>query len=158
MLVRRVGAEAAGDVLAVVRAAFAAPAGPRPARGRAGRDGGDGRGRARGVRRAAGHASTTDRSARCSSSPRPEACYLRRFGVVPDAQGHGVAAALVEAARRPPRSAHACVGVLAREELPATIGFWERHGFREADRRSPYVELRRAAAHDLRRPGRGHDA
>ena len=33
--------------------------------------------------------------------------------------------------------------MLAREELPVTIGFWERHGFREADRRAPYVELRR---------------
>jgi tRNA threonylcarbamoyladenosine biosynthesis protein TsaE len=61
---------------------------------------------------------------------------------VPDAQGHGVAAALVDAALAA-AIGHECVGVLAREELPTTIGFWERHGFREAARRSPYVDLRR---------------
>ena len=53
---------------------------------------------------------------------------------------------------------HGRVGVLAREELPATIGFWERHGFEETDRRPPYVELRRAAAHVVRRPGRRRHA
>ena len=33
--------------------------------------------------------------------------------------------------------------MVAREELPQTIGFWERRGFREIRRDSPYVELRR---------------
>ena len=70
--------------------------------------------------------------------------YLRRFGVLPKAQGHGVARALVDAAA----AAAAAVGfhdltVVAREELPATIAFWERQGFREIARRSPTVELRR---------------
>jgi tRNA threonylcarbamoyl adenosine modification protein YjeE len=68
--------------------------------------------------------------------------YLRRFGVSPAAQGHGIAARLVDAA------VDASAGfddltVVAREELPATIGFWERRGFREIRRYSPYVELRR---------------
>ena len=68
--------------------------------------------------------------------------YLRRFGVVPESRGHGIAALLIE---------HAVVAsegfddlmVVAREELPATIRFWERQGFREVWRGSPNVELRR---------------
>lgn len=68
--------------------------------------------------------------------------YLRRFGVSPQAQGHGIAARLIDAA------VDASAGfddltVVAREELPATIGFWERRGFREIRRYSPFVELRR---------------
>jgi tRNA threonylcarbamoyladenosine biosynthesis protein TsaE len=35
------------------------------------------------------------------------------------------------------------VTVTAREELPDTIGFWVKHGFRELERVPPYVELRR---------------
>lgn len=68
--------------------------------------------------------------------------YLRRFGVTPAAQGHGVAAALIEAAvEAADRSED--LTVVAREELPATIRFWERQGFREIRRSSPNVELRR---------------
>ena len=33
--------------------------------------------------------------------------------------------------------------VVAREELPKTIRFWDRQGFREITRRSPLVEMRR---------------
>lgn len=68
--------------------------------------------------------------------------YLRRFGVRPDAQGHGVAAALIEAAVEAAEGADDLT-VVAREELPATIRFWERQGFREVRRESPNVELRR---------------
>jgi tRNA threonylcarbamoyl adenosine modification protein YjeE len=68
--------------------------------------------------------------------------YLRRFGVDPSHQGHGVARALIDAA------VEAAVGyedltVVAREELPNTIQFWERQGFREILREEPNVELRR---------------
>jgi tRNA threonylcarbamoyladenosine biosynthesis protein TsaE len=68
--------------------------------------------------------------------------YLRRFGVLPAAQGHGVAAAMVDAAVEawPGR---ARLSVVAREELPATVAFWERRGFAQTDRRQPYVELSR---------------
>ena len=72
-----------------------------------------------------------------------DAVYLRRFGVVTAARGHGVAGALVRAASE----AAAAVGgyrwlrVVAREELPRTIAFWVRRGFVQTDRRSPYVEL-----------------
>jgi len=74
--------------------------------------------------------------------PQGSTMYLRRFGVVPAMQGHGVAAALIDAA------VDAADGfddltVVAREELPATIRFWERQGFREIRRHPPDVELRR---------------
>lgn len=68
--------------------------------------------------------------------------YLRRFGVHPAAQGHGVAAELIEAAVAAADGSEDLT-VVAREELPATIRFWERQGFREIRRESPNVELRR---------------
>ena len=68
--------------------------------------------------------------------------YLRRFGVVPAAQGHGVAAALIEAAVEAADGSEDLT-VVAREELPRTIRFWQRQGFREIRRASPNVELRR---------------
>ncbi|MCY7395233.1 MAG: tRNA (adenosine(37)-N6)-threonylcarbamoyltransferase complex ATPase subunit type 1 TsaE [Nocardioides sp.] len=74
--------------------------------------------------------------------PTTTTMYLRRFGVLPAAQSRGVAGALIDAA------AEAAAGyddltVVAREELPATVRFWERRGFREIRRSSPVVELRR---------------
>jgi tRNA threonylcarbamoyladenosine biosynthesis protein TsaE len=68
--------------------------------------------------------------------------YLRRFGVVPALQGHGLAAALVDAAVEAAQG-YDDLTVVAREELPATIRFWERQGFREIRRDPPNVELRR---------------
>ena len=35
------------------------------------------------------------------------------------------------------------ITVLAREELPRNIHFWDGLGFREIGRESPYVEMRR---------------
>jgi tRNA threonylcarbamoyladenosine biosynthesis protein TsaE len=74
--------------------------------------------------------------------PRGSTMYLRRFGVLPDAQGHGIARMLIEAAVE---HAHDFddLTVVAREELPRTRRFWERQGFREIRRSSPNVELRR---------------
>jgi tRNA threonylcarbamoyladenosine biosynthesis protein TsaE len=68
--------------------------------------------------------------------------YLRRFGVSPDAQGHGVAAELIEAAVEAAEGSDDLT-VVAREELPQTVRFWERQGFREIRRESPNVEMRR---------------
>lgn len=68
--------------------------------------------------------------------------YLRRFGVVPAAQGHGIAARLIESAVDVSEGFDDLT-VVAREELPKTIEFWERRGFREVLRYSPFVELRR---------------
>jgi tRNA threonylcarbamoyladenosine biosynthesis protein TsaE len=68
--------------------------------------------------------------------------YLRRFGVAPAAQGHGVATALIDAAVEAAADSDDLT-VVAREELPQTVRFWERQGFREVRRHSPNVELRR---------------
>ena len=68
--------------------------------------------------------------------------YLRRFGVSPRAQGHGIARALIDAAVDA-SDGYDDLTVVAREELPNTIQFWERQGFREIRRSSPNVELRR---------------
>jgi tRNA threonylcarbamoyladenosine biosynthesis protein TsaE len=68
--------------------------------------------------------------------------YLRRFGVTPAAQGYGVATALIDAAVEASQGSDDLT-VVAREELPRTIRFWERQGFREIRRSSPNVELRR---------------
>lgn len=71
--------------------------------------------------------------------------FLRRFGVVPSAQGTGVAGLLVTTALdMADRLGLREVAVVAREELPETLAFWERQGFRETGRTSPYVELRRS--------------
>jgi tRNA threonylcarbamoyladenosine biosynthesis protein TsaE len=70
--------------------------------------------------------------------------YLRRFAVRPEVQQHGVAHAMVAAAVE-----HAADGgfedltVIAREELPRNVRFWEKQGFHEIARRSPNIELRR---------------
>lgn len=148
LVVRRVGPEAAPQVLRVVRAAFEA----RPP-----------------LDPPAAALSETEESIRVLLSGRGGllAClgeepvgalvldpvgsttYLRRFGVTPAAQGHGVAAALIEAAVETALEDPDGSGVpddltvVAREELPATIRFWERQGFREIRRESPNVELRR---------------
>jgi tRNA threonylcarbamoyl adenosine modification protein YjeE len=68
--------------------------------------------------------------------------YLRRFGVDPAHQGHGVARALIDAAVEA-ADGYEDLTVVAREELPNTIEFWERQGFREVLREGPNVELRR---------------
>lgn len=139
--VRRVGPEASAQVYAVVRAAFAARPPLDPP--------------------AAALTETEDSiAARLTAGGGLLACldgspvgalvldrigsttYLRRFGVHPDAQGHGVAAALIDAAVEAADGSDDLT-VVAREELPETRKFWERQGFREIARESPNVELRR---------------
>jgi tRNA threonylcarbamoyladenosine biosynthesis protein TsaE len=74
--------------------------------------------------------------------PGADAMTVRRFGVVPAAQGKGVARALVQGAVDATLG-HAALALRAREELPETVEFWERHGFEVSERSAPYVELRR---------------
>lgn len=74
-----------------------------------------------------------------------DAIYLRRFGVDPAAQGRGLArelvrAALAAASRRP--GVRRAV-ILARQELPRTVGFWRDMGFVETDRHPPFIEMGR---------------
>lgn len=139
VVVRRVGAEAAGDVLAVVRAAFGARPALDPPADALGEDL-DSLARLLGIR--GGLLATIDGApVGCAVlDPRSDGIVLRRFGVVPAAQGQGVATSLVDAARAAAVGRPALI-VSAREELPATIGFWQRHGFVETSRTSPYVEL-----------------
>jgi tRNA threonylcarbamoyl adenosine modification protein YjeE len=68
--------------------------------------------------------------------------YVRRFGVLPGVQGHGIAARLIQAAVTEAEG-YDDLTVVARLELPETVGFWERRGFREVRRHEPNVELRR---------------
>lgn len=68
--------------------------------------------------------------------------YLRRFAVLPAVQNHGVAHAMVAAAVDA-ADGFEDLTVVAREELPRTIRFWDRQGFREIARHPPYVEMRR---------------
>ncbi len=139
VVVRRVGAEAAAEVLAVVQAAFGArpPLDP-PADALAE----DERSIARLLSGRGGLLATVDDvPVGCVVlDPTPDGLVLRRFGVVPGAQGTGVATALVEAAVDAAAGREA-VKVVAREELPETVGFWERHDFVVTARHSPYVEL-----------------
>jgi len=73
--------------------------------------------------------------------PVGDTMYLRRVGILSQAQGHGIAGALIESAVEAWTGRATRLSVVAREELPKTIGFWARRGFTQTDRRSPYVEL-----------------
>ncbi|MCB0909028.1 MAG: tRNA (adenosine(37)-N6)-threonylcarbamoyltransferase complex ATPase subunit type 1 TsaE [Nocardioidaceae bacterium] len=75
--------------------------------------------------------------------PAGDAVFLRRFGVLPTHQHLGLAHRLVMAACDAAGDARE-LRVLARQELPGTIGFWLNAGFVETGRRAPYVELRRS--------------
>ena len=158
--VRRVGPEAAPEVLAVVREAFGARPPLDPPADALGED-------LASVGAALAHRGGL--LATLDGEPvgtlvlhrTPDALVLRRFGVLPRAQGRGVASALLEAAGEAGLG-HPALAVVAREELPETVGFWRRHGFVEQGRRSPYVDLRRplptsydaADAEDMRELGR----
>ncbi len=139
VVVRRVGPEAAADVLKVVRDAFGARPALDPPADALGDDLGS-------ISRLLGRrggllATIDDAPVGCAVlDVRPDGIVLRRFGVIPGAQGQGVATALVDAARAASPGRAALV-VSAREELPATVAFWERHGFVETSRSDPYVEL-----------------
>ena len=140
--VRRVGAEAAADVLQVIQRAFAdRPTLDPPA---------DALGEteasvAAELRAHGGLLAVLDGQpvGALLFRPRADAMLVRRFGVVPDAQGRGVAKALVQGAVDATLG-HAALDLLAREELPETVAFWERLGFEVVERTSPYVELQRA--------------
>ena len=73
-----------------------------------------------------------------------ESLVLRRVSVLPEAQQHGVARALRAAAEelaleRGFRRVH----VTARLELPATVAFWARGGYREVTREGTTLTLAR---------------
>lgn len=139
MQVRRVGPEAAADVLTVIGAAFSARRVLDPPTD------------ALSETAASVAAQLRDHGgllATIEDRPvgtllfrsRGDQMMLRRFGVVPQVQGHGVAAALVAAAVDATLG-YSSLAVLAREELPDTVAFWQRQQFEETRRTSPHVEL-----------------
>lgn len=65
--------------------------------------------------------------------------WVRRFGVLPAWQEHGVGAHMVDAVAD--HAGLVPLSVLAREELPRAQEFWHGHGFVEVGRDTPYVEL-----------------
>lgn len=139
VVVRRVGPEAAAEVLAVVREAFGSRRPLDPPADALAEDVGS-IARLLGVRGGL-LATIDDVPVGCVIlDVVPDGLVLRRFGVTPSAQGTGVATALVEAACEAATGRSAVV-VLAREELPETVAFWERHDFVVTGRSSPYVEL-----------------
>ncbi|HQR28630.1 MAG TPA: tRNA (adenosine(37)-N6)-threonylcarbamoyltransferase complex ATPase subunit type 1 TsaE [Nocardioides sp.] len=139
--VRRVGPEAAEEVLAVVRAAF----GARPVLDPPADALGETTASVAAALAGAGGL-LAERDGRPVGalllSPADGVVYLRRFGVLPSEQGRGVARALLVAACDAVEDATE-MAVLAREELPATIRFWQARGFAEVRRDPPYLELRR---------------
>ena len=81
----------------------------------------------------------------------PDGLALRRFGVVPDAQGRGVAAALVEAAVDAAVGREALAWSSPARSCPATVAFWERHGFVVDRRPAPTSSCATCLATILRR-------
>ena len=74
--------------------------------------------------------------------PHGELLAMRRVSVHPDAQGRGVARAMVRHAERTAAErGFAATRVLTRVELPRTQRFWQRLGYVEADRDGPLVTL-----------------
>jgi tRNA threonylcarbamoyladenosine biosynthesis protein TsaE len=71
-----------------------------------------------------------------------DALRMRRVSVHPDAQGEGVAGALVGAAERVAVAQRLAGLVLnARAELPGTVAFWQHLGYLEVDREGTWLTL-----------------
>jgi tRNA threonylcarbamoyladenosine biosynthesis protein TsaE len=69
---------------------------------------------------------------------------LRRVGTLAEGRSTGIAQALVAAAEaEAARRGFEGLRLVAREELPATIRFWQRLGYAEAGRNGPEIYLRK---------------
>jgi tRNA threonylcarbamoyladenosine biosynthesis protein TsaE len=144
-----VGAEAAGVVLEVVRAAFAdrEPLDP-PTDALAETEESVAATLAAGAGLVARVDGRPAAAVLLDAEPDGLTVHLRRFGLTPAARGRGIAVALVRAALHAAtevgdgRAERAVV--FARQELPHTARFWRQQGFAETDRHPPYVELTRA--------------
>ncbi|MEU6138368.1 tRNA (adenosine(37)-N6)-threonylcarbamoyltransferase complex ATPase subunit type 1 TsaE [Nocardioides sp. NPDC047086] len=143
LVFERVGPEAAAEVLGIVRAAFSARPPLDPPAEALGETEGSMKERLSGfggvLARFDGVAVGT-----VVMDPADSTMWLRRFAVLPDQQGHGVAHKMVTyAAGVAVSEGFGDLAVIAREELPETLRFWERQGFREVSRESPAVRLHR---------------
>lgn len=140
--VRRIGPEAAGTVLEIVRQAFSTRPPLEPPADALGETE---RHLAAALERGGLVASVDGRDVGALLlDPDGDTLWLRRVGVRPEFREHGVATTLVMNALEHSES-FAEVAVLAREELPRTSRFWREHGFVPVGGDSPYVELRRPA-------------
>ena len=143
LVFERVGPEAATEVLGIVRAAFSARPPLDPPADALGETEGSMKERLGGfggvVARLDGVGVGT-----VLMDPADSTLWLRRFAVLPDQQGHGVAHKMVTYAAGVARAeGFGDLAVIAREELPETLRFWERQGFREISREAPAVRLHR---------------
>jgi tRNA threonylcarbamoyladenosine biosynthesis protein TsaE len=78
---------------------------------------------------------------------------LRRVGVLERARHHGVARMLAEtAAIVAGERGKAGLDLEARVELPATVAFWQKHGYVEADREGPRLRMLRLLPRRLTLP------
>ncbi|SDL10056.1 tRNA threonylcarbamoyladenosine biosynthesis protein TsaE [Nocardioides sp. YR527] len=143
LVFERVGPEAATEVLGIVRAAFSARPPLDPPADALGETEGSMKERLSGF---GGVVARLDGVAvgAVVMDPADSTLWLRRFAVLPDQQGHGVAHKMVTYAAGVARAEDFDdLAVIAREELPETLRFWVRQGFREVSRESPAVRLHR---------------
>ncbi|HEU4568691.1 MAG TPA: tRNA (adenosine(37)-N6)-threonylcarbamoyltransferase complex ATPase subunit type 1 TsaE [Marmoricola sp.] len=85
--------------------------------------------------------------------PEDRLLALRRVGVLPDQQHHGVAAALAAHAEDLARERGFDGMVLqARAELPGTVRFWQLQGYAETGRDGPHLTMMRLLPHGRRLP------
>lgn len=143
LVFERVGPEAATEVLGIVRAAFSARPPLDPPADALGETEGSMKERLAGFGGVVARLDGVGVGA-VLMDPADSTLWLRRFAVLPDQQGHGVAHKMVTYAAGLARAAgFGDLAVIAREELPATLRFWERQGFREVFRDAPAVRLHR---------------
>lgn len=143
LVFERVGPEAATEVLGIVRAAFSARPPLDPPADALGETEGSMKDRLAGFGGVVARLDGVGVGA-VVMDPADSTLWLRRFAVLPDQQGHGVAHKMVTyAAGVAVSEGFEDLAVIAREELPETLRFWVRQGFREISRESPAVRLHR---------------
>ena len=143
LVFERVGPEAATEVLGIVRAAFSARPPLDPPADALGETEGSMKERLSGFGGVVARLDGVGVGA-VLMDPADSTLWLRRFAVLPDQQGHGVAHKMVTyAAGVAGAEGFDDLAVIAREELPETLRFWVRQGFREISRESPAVRLHR---------------
>ncbi|MGY0537933.1 tRNA (adenosine(37)-N6)-threonylcarbamoyltransferase complex ATPase subunit type 1 TsaE [Nocardioides sp. YJ-D4] len=143
LVFERVGPEAATEVLGIVRAAFSARPPLDPPADALGETEGSMKERLAGFGGVVARLDGVGVGA-VVMDPADSTLWLRRFAVLPDQQGHGVAHKMVTyAAGVAVSEGFEDLAVIAREELPETLRFWVRQGFREVSREAPAVRLHR---------------
>ncbi|MER6939478.1 tRNA (adenosine(37)-N6)-threonylcarbamoyltransferase complex ATPase subunit type 1 TsaE [Nocardioides sp. NPDC127514] len=143
LVFERVGPEAATEVLGIVRAAFSARPPLDPPADALGETEASMKDRLAGFGGVVARLDGVGVGA-VVMDPADSTLWLRRFAVLPDQQGHGVAHKMVTySAGVAVSEGFEDLAVIAREELPETLRFWVRQGFREISRESPAVRLHR---------------